>query len=237
MPTSSHRLKIEEKKIFKKLVTSLVIFVVSIVILMYAGIPILTKTIIFFTSFRKENVTTNVTESVLINPPVLDSQNEATNSSSITVSGMADKESTVKISVNDNEAAKVMADKDAKFVAKNIKLKEGLNTIYATIIDKDLESSPSSSLTITYIKNPPKLDISAPNDGQRFIAESKNITISGETDPGNKVTVNARFAIVDAYGKFNFNMSLSDGDNNLKVVATDAAGNQTTVERKVNFTP
>lgn len=237
MAISSHRLKIEEKKVLRRLVASLVILVVSIIILIYAGIPLLAKTIIFFTSNRLESITTNVSNTTLISPPVLDSLAEATNSSVISISGMAEKESTVKIFVNAKEAVKVMADRDAKFIAKNLKLSEGTNTVVAVTLKDNQESSPSGSLTIVFKKNPPKLDISSPTEGQKFIAESKDTAISGETDPGNKITVNDRFVIVDSYGKFNYKVTLSDGDNNFRVVATDIAGNQTIVERKVNFTP
>lgn len=236
MTISSHRLKIEEKKVYRKLLTSLGIFVAAILILIYAGIPILTKTIIFLTSFRKENVV-STPENILINPPILDPLAEATNSGTIAVSGMADKEVTVRISVNGEELAKVPTDKDGKFTSKNIRLKEGENIITATTLREDKESSPSQPLLISFKKNPPKLDISAPVDGQKFIAEAKEITINGETDPGNRVTVNDRFVIVAQDGKFNYKVTLSDGGNNFKIIATDIAGNQTIVERKVNYSP
>lgn len=236
MTISSHRLRVEEKKVLRKLLVSLAIFVVSIIILIYAGIPLLTKTIVFLTSFRKENISTNTSEGNIINPPVLDPLAEATNSSTITVTGTGDKDSTVKISVNDSETAKVLVDKEGKFKIANIRLKEGDNSIVATTLLTDKESSPSQPINIAFKKNPPKLEITAPSDGQKFISD-KDISISGETDPGNKVTINDRFAIVGSDGKFNFKVSLSGGDNNFKIVATDTAGNQTTVERKVNFTP
>ncbi|MBI3379358.1 hypothetical protein HY029_01225 [Candidatus Gottesmanbacteria bacterium] len=237
MATSSHRLKIEEKKVFRKLITTFIIFIVSIFILIYAGIPLLTKTIIFFTSFRKENITINTTDNMILNPPILNPLWDATNSGTIVVSGTADKESTVKITINNVEMSKVLVDKDAKFEAKNIKLQEGTNNIVATTLIQDKESSPSVPLVIIYKKIPPKLDISAPSDGQKFLSESKDITISGETDPGNKVTINDRFAIVDQGGKFNYKISLNSGENNFKVVATDIAGNQTIIERKVIYNP
>jgi len=236
MVISSHRLKIEERKVYRKIFTSLGIFIAAIVILIYAGIPILTKTIIFFTSFRKEEVVSTL-ENTQINPPILDPMSEATNSSPISVSGLADKEMTVKISVNGEEIAKVLTDKDGRFTSKNIRLKEGENTITAVTLREDKESSPSQPLVIAYKKNPPKLDISAPDDGQRFLAETKEIIISGETDPGNRVTINDRFAIVGQNGKFNYKVTLTDGDNNFKIIATDIAGNQTIVERKVIYTP
>lgn len=237
MVISSHRLKIEEKKVFRKLITSLGIFIASIFLVIFAGIPFLTKTIVFFSSFRKENPNVNIENSSIINPPLFDSLPEATNSALISVSGLADKESTVKIVLNDTEVAKVTADKDSGFIAKNLKLQEGTNSIVGFSIKGNQESSPSSTLTIIYLKKPPKLDISSPSEGQKFIAESKDITISGETDPGNKVIINDRFIIVNQDGKFNSKVTLSDGDNTFKITATDIAGNQTIIERRVSYSP
>ncbi len=237
MVISSHRLKIEEKKVFRKLLVTLGIFFVSILIIIFAGIPLLTKTIVFLSSFRKENPGVNIESKSIINPPVFDSLTEATNSSIISVSGRAEKESTVKILLNDTEVAKVMADKDSRFKTKNLKLQEGSNSIVGFTMKNEQESSPSGALTIIYLKKPPKLDITSPSEGQKFIAESKDIFISGETDPGNRVVISDRFIIVNQDGKFNYKVTLSDGDNTFKIVATDIAGNQTIVERKVNYRP
>lgn len=237
MSNSSHRLKIEERKVYRKLLATVIFFVVCMLILIFAGIPLLTKTIVFLSSFRSQDIVTGTYTNDLLHAPVLDSIAEATNSSPVVISGTADKETTVKISVNEVELAKVLSDKDGRFTAKNIKLTEGINTIVASIILQDKESSPSQPLVITFKKNPPKLDIVTPSEGQKFIAEAKDITISGETDPGNRVTINERFVIVAQDGKFNYKTTLSDGDNKFKIVATDIAGNQTIVERKVSYNP
>lgn len=237
MTLLSHRLRIEEKKVYRRLLISLILFVLFILAVVFAGIPLLTRTIIFLSSFHKENSTTNTITTSKIEIPILNPLSEATNSSPILVSGIGEKETTIKILVNDDEAAKTLADKDGKFEAKNIKLREGQNNIVAVTLKYDQESSPSAPQIITYQKKPPKLDISSPNEGQKFLAESKDIAISGQTDPGNKVTINDRLVIVAQDGKFNYKVTLSDGDNNYKIIATDIAGNQTTVERKVSYSP
>lgn len=237
MTISTHRLKIEEKKVYRKLLISLILFVIFILIIIFAGIPVLTKSIIFLTSFNKENVITTTSSSTKIEIPILNPLSEATNSSPISISGFGEKETTIKILVNDDEAAKILADKDGKFEVKNIKLSEGQNNIVAVTLKYDQESRPSAPQSIIYLKKPPKLDISAPDEGQKFLAESKEITISGQADPGNKVTINDRFVIVAQEGKFNYKATLSDGDNNFKIVATDIAGNITVIDRKVIYTP
>lgn len=236
MIISSHRMRAEEKKLYRKLITTIVFLVLTIVVIIYAGIPLLVKIVVGISSLRtgKQVETTNSTS--LIFPPVLDPVEEATNSAKIAVSGFAEKEATVKIYVNNKESVKVLADKDGRFSAPRVMLEEGANIINATIVKEDKESSPSGEFVVIYKKNAPKLEISSPNEGQKFFSDSKDITISGETDPGSRVTVNDRLAIVNPNGNFDFRVSLSSGENTFKIVAIDNAGNKTEMERKVTFT-
>lgn len=239
MTISSHRLRVEEKKLFRKLVTTAVFLILTVIIFIYAGIPLLVKIVIGISSLRGGGVKSAevATSTSLLFPPVLDPLIEATNSGKITVSGFADKEVTVKIYVNSKESVKVLTDKDGRFSAANVVLTEGTNIITATVVRENKESNPTAEISVSFKKTAPKLEISLPAEGQKFFSDSKDITISGETDPGNRVIVNDRLAIVNPNGKFDFRVSLSSGENSFKIVATDDAGNKTEMERKVSYTP
>ena len=65
--------------------------------------------------------------------------------------------------------------------------------------------------------------------------KSQNISVSGATDPGDSVSVNDRLAIVDKDGNFSYSLDLNSGDNKIKVVSSDPAGNQTTKELTVKY--
>lgn len=236
MTITSHRIKVEEKRALKKLLTTLAIFVFTLLFFIYIGLPLLAKIIVTLSSLQREKISNKITAEPIIQRPILDSLVAATNSATVTFSGYGEKEATVKILINNEEVARTLTDSDARFITQDIKLVEGLNVITAISLKDSQESSPSS-LSITYIQKPPKLDILTPSEGQKFSGELKDIRITGETDPGNKVTINERLVIVNQEGKFNFPFTLSSGDNFLKIVATDKAGNQTIVERKVSFTP
>ena len=185
----------------------------------------------------KNNSTTETKESTILFPPILDPTFEATNTAKINVSGFGEKETTVKIIVNDEVFAKVPADKEGKFIVSNISLSEGTNSIKAITIKDDKQSSPSSALIVEYIKAAPKLEIEEPSEWENFYSDKKNISITGITDKGNKVSINDHQAIVDQEGKFSYPVTLSEGDNNFKIIAYDNAGNQTTLERKVIYHP
>lgn len=236
MTLTSHRLKIEEKKALRRLASTLMLLFLSILFFIFIGLPLLAKIIATFSLNEKTKIIQN-NESFLILPPTLDPLVEATNSAAISVSGFAQKEAAVKIIVNGGEEAKTRVDSEGRFLANDIVLAEGKNAINAVTLLDDRESSHSYTLYITYFKKPPKLEILSPNEGQRFSSEAKEIKIIGETDPGNKVFINDRFVIVNQEGKFSFPTTLNSGDNLFKITASDIAGNQTIIERKVTFTP
>lgn len=232
----THRIKAEEKRLFHRFLITTGAVVVSIVLVLYAGLPILAKIIAFFTPTTRNQLNTNVSSLFLL-PPSLDPTFEATNSSSVTISGFGDKEATVKIFVNGREITKVKTDSDGRFLAKKISLKEGDNNITAKTVKDQKESSPSSVLHIIYKNSRPSLEITQPEDNARFSGDSKEITISGETEADNRVTINDRLAIVDTQGIFSYKVSLNEGENKFKIIVTDQAGNITDKEIKVTYNP
>lgn len=234
---ASHRTRVQEKRLFRRLITTGGILFATFLFLLFVGLPLFARFIVAVTSLRRDSVTsTNTSVTSFLFPPLLDSSYEATNSGKLTLTGSSEKEATVKVFINDEYEVKVLADNEGKFAVKNIKLYEGLNTITAVTIKGDKESSPSSPLIVMYKKNPPRLEISSPKEGAAFSSDQKEMTLTGETEPGSRVTINDRFVIVDQQGKFTYTAQLSNGENIFQVVAVDSAGNETTVERKVTFT-
>ncbi len=173
----------------------------------------------------------------LILAPVLDPPVEATNSAAISVTGRGQPDLTFILYVNEKEFKKTPVPKDGNVTIENVTLDEGKNTISAKLTDdKGNISDLSNVVAILVKKGKPTLDVSAPSDGSRLFGDKKTITVSGKTDGDIQVTVNDRLAVVRNDGSFDFTFMLTDGENILKIVATDTAGNQTTVEKKVTYT-
>lgn len=237
MQITSHRLRTEEKKLVKKLLFIFVAFFAFLILIVYTGLPLLAKFIVAITSINQNPVKTNQAESLsILFPPVLDRIAEATNSSTVKISGSSNAEATVKIYVNGQETVKVLADKEGRFQTGKIQLNEGNNTVTAINVTNNQESSPSASMSITYKKSPPSLQIETPKDGDKFFSDNKDIYIQGLTDPGNRIIINDRQVIVDQEGKFKYPVTISEGDNNFHIIATDDAGNQTKTDLKVSYT-
>ena len=97
-------------------------------------------------------------------------------------------------------------------------------------------SALSEVFTVISKKSKPTLDVSSPMDNQQIRQELNTITVSGKTnDEANTVSVNERLAIVRSDGSFSYDLTVPDGDSTIKIIATDTAGNQITVERKINY--
>lgn len=231
MSVRSHRLKVEEKKLLRKVLKSIIVVFLGGFLILYVGLPTLAKVILLFT--RSDRVSTQNETADYLFPPTLETSFEATNTAKISLSGTGKAESTIKIFVNSEEQAKILTAKDGSYLAKNISLKEGDNSIFAVNILDNKESSPSDHVLIVYKKEPPKLDISSPKNEEKISGDSEDISIIGETDQDNRVTINDRTVIVESTGRFNFLVRLNSGENIFKIRALDNAGNETNQELKV----
>jgi bacillopeptidase F len=102
--------------------------------------------------------------------------------------------------------------------------------------DNDNKKSDFSPIvTVSYKNAAPNLTIDSPSDGQKFSNDQRDITVSGKTDPGVTVTVNGFWAIIDQNNNYSYNLTLINGDNSIKVDATDQAGNKAEKTIKVNY--
>lgn len=235
MKLSSHRLRQEEKKLTRKLAISLAIVAGSGIFVIFFGLPLLAKVVFFMTGgSQKQNQNTTDTSLALL-PPTLNPIVTATNSARISISGYSVIDASITIVVNDEESAKVPTDKEGKFYTPEITLQEGENKINAFVVRKNQESSPSATYIVIYKKSNPQIEISSPQNGARIRQDNRDIIISGTTDAGNRLTINDRLVIVQNDGSFNFKVTLSDGDNTIKLQAADNAGNTTDQELELNF--
>jgi bacillopeptidase F len=79
--------------------------------------------------------------------------------------------------------------------------------------------------------------VTSPTDGQTFAKDQGSVQVSGKTDNNVKITVNGFWAIVDDSNNFSYALPLQGGENQIKVVAEDKAGNTTQKDIKVTYNP
>ncbi len=207
-------------------------FIILIVVLVMFGSSFLTWFSLFVEQSQGDTTTTTDQQSdSFVAPPTLNPVADATNKPQVDVSGFGQKNQTIQLFVNDELVDKTSVSSDNKFRFLSVALKNGQNTIKVKAENGNKQSDFSNTDTISYLKNPPSLAINNPQDGQGFSkSSSPTLSVAGQTDVGAKVTVNGAWAIVDDQGKYNYLYTLKDGDNDIKIVSTDDAGNQTTKE-------
>jgi len=223
----------------RKAAQNIFLVIIGFIIILVAAVIFGTKLLVSFSLFLEKfqnngspTSSAEQTNDTYIAPPTLNPVVDATNSAQIAVNGFGIKNQTVELYLNNQRVDKTTVSDDNKFQFPTVSLQQGQNTILTrAVTDAGKESTDSNTDTITYLNKPPSLTLTQPQDGQGFNKGSTpTISIEGKTDPGAKVTINDAWAIVDDQGNYNYLYTLKDGDNDIKVVATDAAGNQTTKE-------
>jgi len=202
------------------------------------GLPALIKMSTFLGDLNSSKQPIEKQESSPILPPRLNPLPLATASAEINISGYSQAGSTVKLFLRGISIEETTADAQGEFSFKSVHLKDGGNEIYAEANDNQgQESAPSTTYTVTLDSEVPKLELSQPQDGQRFFDKDSPITITGKTEPGTDLTINNRFVLVKDDGSFSVTQSLNEGDNQIEVLVRDDAGNETKKSLKVNYTP
>lgn len=121
-------------------------------------------------------------------------------------------------------------------------LSEGAHTVTINVSDNDGNAATASSVVFTVDTVPPVLNITAPTEG--YVTNKAALVVSGTTNDATsspvsvKVTVGAgaaQDAAVNEDGSFSVSVTLAEGANAIKIVATDAAGKTTTVTRNVTL--
>lgn len=227
--------RFETKKQEKKIAISIVGIIAIFIFLGVFGVRILIGFSLFVDKLR--GTPQQQVAQQLILPPELDPIPIATNSATIAVSGKGQAGMTVIVYINDTDTEKTTVDKDGSFNIPSVNLIDGSNTISAKQADdKNNVSALSEVFTIVSKKSKPLLEVSYPTDNQQIRQDQSSITVTGKTnDETNTVTVNDRLAIVRSDGSFSYDLNVPEGDSVMKIVATDTAGNQMTVERKINY--
>lgn len=216
----------------------LVVAIVAILSLTYfAGLIVLANLNLFWGGTEPEPI---VKKEGSIPPPQVFSLPQATHSATLKITGFAPEGTTVALFVNEEETDSQITDKEGQFVFEKVNLNRGENKIYATGKSQSgAESQPSTIQTVVLDQEPPKIEITSPEDGQIVKEEEDQptfVNVSGKVSENAVVTVNGRQAIVNGEGTFDHRLRLTEeGENTIKIEAKDPAGNRTTVEKTVIY--
>lgn len=233
--TSSRLRRSEERREKRRILLAVSGTIAIVAFLGLFGVKLLEGFSLFLDRLRGATPTGQSTAALIL-PPVLDPPVEATNSATITITGRGQPDLTFILYVNEKEFKKLTVAGDGNVTIEEVELNEGKNPISAKLSDdKGNLSNLSNLVSVLFKKGVPALEITSPADGATVFGDKNTVVVSGNTNPENQVTVNDRFVVVRSDGSFEYVFSIREGENTIKVVATDLAGNQTTEERRVTY--
>lgn len=213
---------------------------ILIVVIIFFGIPLLVKAAGFLLDLRSASTPAQKTSSTAPPPPqLLPLTYEATNSSTITISGYSQPGFQITLFQNSQTVKDLVTDQDGNFTFSGLTLEPGENQFWTTTKNSDnIDSQLSNQISITYDQTPPSLDITSPlPDTKYYGPEEKTVTATGKTEPDCTLYLNDRLINISSKGDFSYPYTLSNGDNQLHFQATDPAGNSTSADITVSFTP
>jgi len=237
MKNSFYHSRLLKKQEAKKLRLAILFIILSLSLIfgiIFFGPTALIKLSLFLANIRSSSQAPSQEDKIPPAPPQIIIPFEATPSAKINLSGFAEPGVKIEIFLNDISQETLVADNNGNFRLSNLEISSGKNEIYAIAADNAGNvSQPSPKIMVIFDNTPPKLEITQPEDKATFYGISKTIEIKGETEEDASVSINDHLATMEAGGKFRYSLTLTPGANNVKIVATDKAGNQTEKELTV----
>ncbi|MFC1622164.1 hypothetical protein ACFL13_02160 [Patescibacteria group bacterium] len=170
-----------------------------------------------------------------IPPPIFLSPPTAISEEKVRLEGYAKPGSTIKIYVNGPEKEKTTAGVDGSFIFDDLELIKGRNTLFARAEYKDEESEKSQTLTIVFDDKDPDLDILEPKNGEVVKNLNNRVLVKGKVNEKAEIRINDKLAVQRPDNSFEFLLGVNEGEVNIKVVATDEAGNSDEKFVKVTY--
>lgn len=208
--------------------------VIFIFVMIKWGFPLFIKII----AGKGVVISNNVEDVIPPQPPTLAATPEATNEATITVEGFTEQGAELELMINDtlNKTDKAKEDGSFIFIAS---LTKGQNRVQVRAKDSAGNASLSEVKLVLVDQEPVILTINSPKDGTEFIGKnSQTLEITGKTNKMNaQVIANNSFVDVNRDGTFTHRLQLNSGENTIKIVASDKAGNLDEQTIKVTYTP
>ncbi len=226
---------VEQKRNIKRAKAYIFLSVVTLIVLVIFGIPLLVKFAGFIGDLTKANKPVDIQDITPPAPPHFDDIPEFTNKENLEITGTSEAGATVKIRANNNDY-EVISNSEGQF-SFMFNLKKGENTIDAIAIDlSGNQSTQTSTFTTIFDNEEPELEIESPQDGNSFYGSSqRQVTIKGSASEKSQITINDRFVSLKDDNTFVYSSTLNEGSNEYKIKATDEAGNETEKTLTVNF--
>lgn len=227
---------LKETRIRRNLFLSLAGIAIVMFIVIKFGLPLMVNLTLFLSGSKSSQEPTQNNSIQFISPPIINPLLSATNSANIIISGNSSPNQIINLYINNSLIDKIQAKSDGSFTFAE-SLIPGNNAIKTNAVLDDKTSGFSETQTVVFKSAIPSLTVDSPSDGQVFSKDQNATQVKGKTDSDVKVTVNDLWVIVDESNNFSYSLPLKNGENPIKIVATDQAGNKKEIDLKVIYNP
>jgi len=122
------------------------------------------------------------------------------------------------------------------FDIKKEKIPDGNYFMRVAFIDALGVMGPYSEVTsIAKDTVAPQLEVVAPLEGQSFSGQETAVDVMGTVKGATMIAVNGDVVFISPTGRFNKTIYFKEGTNKISILARDVQGNETLIERKVNY--
>lgn len=163
-------------------------------------------------------------------PPIFVDTPKAVNETKVNIKGVSAPKTRIELFVNGPKVDSVLTDTSGEFLFTDVKLNKGTNTVFAKA-----EGTKSEVIKIAYDDDAPEIEIEAPENGETVENLNERIEVRGTINEEAEIRINDRVAIQKPDNSFSFLLGVGEGDVEIKVAATDLAGNKAEEELKVKY--
>lgn len=235
MKRYSRLASVEERKNMKKAYFYIFFSIISIVFLIFFGLPLLIKFAGFVGEVAKSDKPVEISDTTPPAPPQFDNIPEYVSSDSLDITGTSESGAVIIFNTNNN-TSEVVANNEGKF-SLHFNLEKGENTISAIAKDTAGNKSMESKVyRITQDNLDPEITIDSPQDGVNLYGVGqRQLSIKGKVSEKVDLKINDKFVFLKDDNTFNYTTTLNEGENKFEIKATDPAGNENSSSLTVNF--
>uniref|UniRef100_A0A7C4TRY7 Bacterial Ig-like domain-containing protein n=1 Tax=candidate division WWE3 bacterium TaxID=2053526 RepID=A0A7C4TRY7_UNCKA len=225
-----------EEELLRKLKRNLFLFITIITVLVisitFFG-PKVGSLFFIFSKHRNEKEKGDIAPPTA---PIFSQVPEATNKKELTLNGVSEPGATVTLFLNGPEKERTTADNNGTFTFANINLNEGQNIIFAKAKDlAENESDKSRTYYVNFDDKKPEIKLLEPKENETVRNLNKRIYVKGQLNEQAEVKINGLNALVNSDNTFEIVLGVAEGDVEIKIQATDNAGNKTEETVKVRY--
>lgn len=216
----------------KQFVVSSALILIILALIYFGGLKLI-QGLSYFSSSNVENTKTAETDKIPPSPPSLNAIPEGAKEASIKITGFAEKGTKVRLFLNGSVVATTLASSEGDFIFENVTLKNGPNSLTATSEDAaGNESEQSQNRKIILNPLSPEIILEFPKSDEEV--NSKTIQVKGKALNSKIVTVNDSVAFMEEDGSFSLPVTFSEGENTIRLEATNESGK--TTKKEITFT-